>query len=163
MNYQLAPPSGLLSDFVKHYWTIEKNFESGEEFIQRIVPSGLTELMFHLGDKPETSNENLTIEENTVICCQLNTYYDIKVSGKLSLFSILFKPQGISMFFDLPISEFKNANVPLRFILKGIVNDLESKLFDEPTFFGRIQIVEKFLLESLNKVRKKHHFNRIND
>jgi hypothetical protein len=39
-----------------------------------------------------------SINEKTVVSVHLSDFYEIKVSGKLSLFSVSFKPHGLSMF-----------------------------------------------------------------
>ena len=163
MEYYISKPSLILSKFVKHYWTIENCIPNGKEHIQRIVPNGLSELIFYLGDKPVSTDRNISINDNTLITGQLSGYYDIKVTGKLSLFSIIFHPYGLSMFFDIPLSELLNQNVPLKYILKDVVNELETKLFEAKSFAERIIIAECFLLERLQKSKKKYHFNRIKD
>ena len=134
---------------------------AGKEHIQRIVPSGLTDLIFYLKDKPESSKINNPIIENTLISGQTNEYYDLTVRGDLSLFSIIFQPHGLSMFFDIPSNELLNQNVPLRYILKDVVNELEEKLYNAKSFSERILISEQFLLQLFRKSKKKYNFNRI--
>lgn len=161
MTYCISKPSILLSKFVKHYWTIESCIPRNNEHIQRIVPNGLSELMFYFGDKPESTDKKISIDQNTLIKGQLNGYYDIKVTGELSLFSIVFQPYGASMFFNIPLSELLNQNVPLQFVLKEVVNELEGRLFDADSFAEKTRIAERFLLERLQKSEKRNHFFRI--
>jgi AraC-like DNA-binding protein len=163
MTFCISKPSILLSKFVKHYWTIESCIPKNNEHIQRIVPNGLSELMFYFGDKPESTDKNISIDHNTLIKGQLNGYYDIKITGELSLFSIVFQPYGASMFFNIPLSELLNQNVPLRFILKDVVNELEGRLFDSNSFDEKIRIVEHFLLQRLQKNEMRNHFHRITE
>ncbi len=161
MGYSIARPSPLLSRFVKHYWTLENCIPGGQQHIQRIVPNGLIELIFYLGDRPETKDTQRSITANAIITGHLSNYYDLRVTGHLSLFSILFKPQGLSMFFDIPVNELNNQNVPLRFIFKTDADELESELFDEQTFTGRIKIVEHFLFRLLKKNGDIYNYDRI--
>ena len=91
MKYFTARPTGILSNFIKQYWSIENCNPGIEGHINRIIPNGLFELIFYLGDKPVSLDENRSIVTNSVITGQLAGYYDIKVSGKLSIFSIQFK------------------------------------------------------------------------
>lgn len=56
-----------------------------------------------------------------------------------------------------------NQNVPLKFILKDGVNELETKLSEAQSFAKRIMIIEQFLFERLQKCKQKYHFNRIKD
>lgn len=161
MEYCIAMPSLLLSRFVKHYWTLENCLPGGQQHIQRIVPNGMTELMFYLSDRPVTDDAARSINENTVITGQLGSFYDIRVSGKLSLFSIIFKPQGLSMFFDIPVNELYNQNVPLKFIFKYDTDELETRLFEATTFTARIKIVERYLLKLLQKKGETYNYDRI--
>lgn len=161
MNYCIARPSLLLSKFVKHYWTIENCMPVGQEHIQRIVPNGLSELIFYLGDKPVSKDKNKSINENSVISGQLSEFYDIQISGKLSLFSILFQPQGLSMFLDIPLNELHNQNIPLKFILKNNTNKLENRLFETNSFAERIRIVEQYLFKLFHKRGHAYNYDRI--
>jgi hypothetical protein len=163
MSYCISNPSTVLSKFVKQYWSIEDCLTSSKEHVQRIVPNGLIELMFYLGDLPKSIDENKNFSENSLVTGQLNEYYDIKVTGNLSMFSITFQPYGLSVFFDIPVNEFCNQNVPLKYILKEAVSELEVKLYNSKSFTERVVIVEKFLLQRLKEAKKKYHFERINN
>ena len=163
MEFCISNPSPALSGFVKHYWAIENCLSAGEEHVQRIVPSGMAELIFYLGDRPVSTDRNREFSENTVLSGQNNTYYDLKITGRLSLFSILFRPHGLSVFFDIPIAELFNQNVPLRYLLKDRVGDLEEKLAETPSFEGKKLIVEEFLTERITKSRPDYHLRRIKE
>jgi AraC-like DNA-binding protein len=163
MEYRISNPSPALSGFVKHYWAIENCLPPGKEHVQRIVPSGMAELTFYLGDRPVSADRERSPGENTILSGQNNTYYDLKVTGRLSMFSILFQPHGLSVFFGIPVSGLLNRNVPLRFLLKDRVGELEEKLAETPTFDEKKSIVESFLAERIIKSGPDHHFRRIGD
>ncbi len=133
----------------------------GEVHTQRIVPNGLIELIFYLDKKPVSTDNSKPITETSTLTGHLREYYDIKVSGKLSLFSIIFKPYGLSAFLNIPCNEFYNQNVPLRFILKSSVEPLEDKLYEANSFSQRVSVVESFLLEILKKRSTDYHLKRI--
>ena len=104
MAYQLSKPSEILAPYIRHYWTLEHCLTEGAEHVQRIVPNGLFELSFYLGDLPQPTNANRSFPGNSLVTGQLKDYYDIKVIRRLSLFSVIFQPHGLSMFFDIPMS-----------------------------------------------------------
>jgi len=153
MTYLIAKPSEFLGKFVQHYWTIESCIPDQQEYIQRIVPSGLSEIIFYFGNKPYSTNQQKNISDNFILSGQLKDYYDIKVTGNLSLFSILFKPQGLSMFTNIPSNEFYNQNIPLQFVFPKETNRLEDGLFAANSFSERVLIVEKFLFRQLLKTQ----------
>ena len=117
--------------------------------------------MFYLGDKPKVLEENKQLSESSFLSGQQKRYYDIVVSGKLSLFSISFEPFGARMFFDIPLNEFFDQNVPLKYFLKDDTASLEDELYYSETFEEKISVVEKFLLNQLRNQAKKYELNRI--
>jgi len=161
VSFQTARPSPLLSGFVKQYWAIEDCLPSGDRHIQRIVPNGLTELTFYFGNKPGTLDEKRHPSDHALLSGHLRNYYDIVVTGKLSMFSVSFQPFGACRFFHIPASEFYNVTVPLNLLLKNQEAELESRLNDTESFNGRIQVMETFLLSRLKTGRKDWETNRI--
>lgn len=161
MSIQIANASLSLSSYVRQYWEIENQVAEGEEYKQRIIPCGLTELMFYFGDRPAASDSNKNIQDRSLLSGHQQEYYDLTISRTLSLFSIVFHPHGLMMFFDIPLSELFNQNVSLKHLISDSVEELESKLFEASNFFERISIAEEFLLHRLEKSNKLFHFNRI--
>lgn len=140
---------------------MENCMPEGQEHIQRIVPSGLPELVFYFDDKPEVNKPNHSFNESTVIGGQLNTYYDLKVSGNISLFSIIFQPHGLSAFLDIPVQELYNQNVPLRFISKDEIHKIETRLFEANSFKERILMIESYFTRQLEKNDLNYNYHRI--
>lgn len=128
---------------------------------QRIVPNGLMELMFYLGERPTSMDASKNLTENTIVSGQQKGFYDIAVSGKLSLFSISFLPYGAKMFFGIPSNDFFDCNIPLRYLLKDGVERLEDNLFEADTFEAKICIVEAFLVALLKRNAKEYELGRI--
>jgi len=163
MSFSTAIPSPTLAPFVKQYWGIENCISAGNEYLQRIVPSGLIELSFYLGDRPKALDSKRNILENTVVTGQLKGYYELEITGSLSLFSISFQPQGAMMFFGIPLSEFYNQNVSLKDLLKAQISDLESKLYEAGSFNQKVVLTEEFLSSQLKENYKKFEQARINN
>ncbi len=161
MNFFLAHPSNLLSPFVKSYWGLENHMPAGETHQQRIIPSGLTELTFYLGDLPQSLDEKKQFPDPAMLTGQQKSHYDIKVQGRVSLFSITFKPLGLMLFFNLPSQEFFDQAVPLHFLLKNETHELEDRLSDADSFLARKKVIEKFLLKRLSHSGEKHEHRRI--
>ena len=161
MGYRTSKPSLFLSQYIKQYWAIEDCVANGSKHIQRVVPNGLIELMFYFGDKPKSLDTNKYISENSILSGQQKNYYDIIVSGKLSLFSISFQPYGAKLFFNIPSNVFFNQNVPLKYIIKDKVVELEYRLYESETFEEKIIVVEKYLINQLRNRTKEYEINRI--
>ncbi len=162
MKYYLSKPAFHLSPYVKHFWAMDNCLPEGKEHIQRIIPNGLPEIIFYFDKSPVTFDADYSMNENTLITGQLNNYYDLKISGKISLFSILFHPIGLHTFLDIPVNEIFNQKVPLKFFLKNEVDELENKLYESGSFQERIKLTEEFLTKLLRKREISSNFERIN-
>ena len=55
MSFQLLKPSSDLAPYIRMYWTMESSLEPGRNHVQRIVPSGFSEIIFYQNDVPESS------------------------------------------------------------------------------------------------------------
>ncbi len=62
---------------------------------------------------------------------------------------IVFKPHGVKSFFNLPISELLNENLPLQDLIGNEAHELEDKLFNSKNNNQRIIYLENFLLKRL--------------
>lgn len=161
MNYNILKPSAFLSQYVKHYWSMENCTPMGETYSHRIVPSGLFELIFYLNDKPQTEDPRKSMSDSLLVTGQLTDFYDLMISGKLSLFSINFQPHGLAMFLDLPLKELFDQTVPLRHLIKDTVNKLEDDLSGTDSHQQRKLIAEEFLISRIRANERKYNYDRI--
>lgn len=156
----ITKPADSLKPYVKFYWGIENN-SCAADYDIRIVPTGLIEVDFYLGTKPEIIQSDKYLTDNIVVVGQQQQYYDIHVHEKLLMFSVVFQPAGAMMFFDVPIKEFYNENVPLRYFLKAPVNELEELLFKANSFDERVALMDNFLMNLLEKNNKDLEYSRV--
>ena len=74
MNYHIAQPSEKLKLYIKQYWALDNILKQGEQYTQRIIPSGLPELILYLDHKPEAFTNNRLLEDNFFRNAQQNDY-----------------------------------------------------------------------------------------
>ena len=151
MSFQIIQPSPHLAPYIRMYWSMECSLEPGHKHFQRIVPNGLTEITFYQNNIPESSGKEGYLKSQTQISGQKICHFDLIVSGKTKLFSILFNPQGISSFFKIPASELYNQTIPLRFLLGAQLDKIEDDLFEAKSILEQVSIVETLLLNLLKK------------
>jgi len=163
VSFHFAKPSWPLSLFVKQYWALENCQPAGEEHIQRIVPSGLTELTFYFDGRPKSLDAQKDLEDNTILCGHLKGFYDISVTGNLSMFSVSFTPFGLRMFLGMPACEFYDSNVPFRYVVSELSDRLEDTLFEAPTFEEKVAITERFLKGLLSVQTDTYEIKRISN
>lgn len=162
MYSRILKPSSFLAPYIKMYWTFENVLNPGEKCIQRIIPNGLPEIIFYLEDIPEILTEKRHLKSHSMISGQKNDYYDLVISGKTKLFSIIFEPFGLPVFFDMPVSEIFNRSVPLRFIVGPRLDELEDLLYKTKHPEEQQMIVEKFLFQQLIK-KQNYQLGRISE
>jgi AraC-like DNA-binding protein len=158
---QIASPDPILAPYTRCFWGMEQQVPRGGDYVHRIVPSGMSELMFYLGDLPLSLDKRKSITGHSLLSGQQKEYYDIQISGTLSLFSIIFQPHGLMVFFDLPLDEIFNRNVPLSYVLKDVVSELEDSLHQAADFRARQKVAETFLRKRLKDSKRKYEYERI--
>ncbi len=157
-----AKPSKALSPYIKRYWAIENVLDKGEVCVQRIIPTGLTELMLYFTPRPKILTDNKDLSDNAALYGHQNSFYDMELTGNLSVFSIVFEPQGLMQFFNFPLTEICNRNISLKDISGQAGQDLEEKMSEASTFPQRVTIVEAYLFDLLKNNFDDFEFRRIN-
>jgi AraC-like DNA-binding protein len=162
MPVYFAQPSNALAPYIKRYWAIENTLDKGEVCIQRIVPTGLTELLLYFTPRPKILNGAKYVSDNAALYGHHNDFYDLELTDQLSVFSIVFQPQGLMQFYKFPLHEICNRNVPLKYINGQAGRDLEEKMSETPAFHQRVSLVEAYLLNLLKTNFSGFEFRRIN-
>jgi len=149
--FDLIKPTEILKNYIKNYCIVEINELFEFLPVERVYPNGNVTLVFHYGSPSKFKKRNSIeyIESNLVICGQQSSYYDLSLSGRTSMILIVFKPHGVKSFFNLPISELLNENLPLQDLIENEAPELEDKLFNSKNNNQRIIYLEKFLLKRL--------------
>jgi AraC-like DNA-binding protein len=145
-------PTGLLSKYIKNYFIVET--DKSEDYLpnERVYPCGYATLVFHYGPPSifQKRGSSKYIEPNLVICGQQTSYYDLSLSGKTGMILIVFRPHGVKSFFNFPITELLNENLPLHDLINNVTIELEDKLFNAPDNKQRIAHLEDFLIKRLS-------------
>ncbi len=129
MSYQITKPFPILSPYARHYWTLSGS-SSGKPHLQRIVPSGLNEVIFYFNDLPYCDDPDFRVSETSMVSGHLNRYYDLEVRGNPGLFSVVFEPQRLFRILGIRAHELFNRNIPLKFVLGKEVEVIESMLYE---------------------------------
>jgi len=162
MSIEIAKPSKPLQAYIKQYWCINSVLLKGEKHIQRIIPSGLTELTLYIGSAPRILGDKKDFEDNFILSGHQKEFYDLQIENQLSVFSIVFQPQGLMAFFNFPLTEIYNQNIPLKYLNKRLEQKILPLLTDEQSFEKRIKVVENCFLNLLKEEHNRFDFKRIN-
>jgi AraC-like DNA-binding protein len=150
MNYQTFVPAADLSTFIKCYWTLESPAEANPG-IQRIVPDGCMEMIFHYGDlyKQYREDGSFLIQPRCFVFGQITQPLDIEPTGDTGIFAVRFFPDGFTPFATLPLQQMENKAVSLQVLFGNDGVAIENDLLSAATSEARIGIIEKFLLQRL--------------
>jgi len=151
MNFMTSAPSASLSGIVKQYWAMEACHDSSEGHVQRIIPTGLSDLIFYKSSTPKCSDSKRDYIGNIVVSGQQSSYYDLLICGELSLFAIILTPAGFTRLTGIPASELRDNSVPLNYLLPEISSKLEDLLFEADTFEEMVKVAESIFLSVLQK------------
>ena len=162
MSVHFASPSKVLAQYIKRYWAIENSLDKGEKCVQRITPTGLSELLMYFTPSPKILTCNKNISDNVALYGHQNDFYDMELTGDLSVFSIVFQPQGLMRFFKFPLYEICNQNIPLKHLIGQAGRNLEEKMYEATTFHQRVNIVETYLWNLLKSDYADYEFRRMN-
>jgi len=161
MSISVARPSPHLSGYVKQFYAVETSSDTSGTYTHRIVPTGLTEIMFFSGSLPKASDERKNISERSILSGQQKGFYDLIIPGKVSLFSIVFEPHGLMRFFDFSPADLYDRNTPLSLLNKKACSEIEEKLNEAVSFTDKVMVAEKFLNNRFQINKERYAFKRI--
>ena len=153
MNYQTFQPNSDLESIISCYWTLEVPAEADSQR-QRIIPDGTIEMAFILGDdiKRYTSENDFTIQPRAMVLGQTIEPFYIEPTGYVNTFAIRFYPYGFANFVAEPLKNLANKETPIELLFgEETAKELEQKIIKAADSNERIEIIEKFLLDKLNK------------
>jgi hypothetical protein len=152
MDYQTFEPHLDLKALINCYWTLEiPKMEETER--QRIVPDGMIEMAFILGDdiKRYTGEESFILQPRSMVLGQTIEPFYIEPTGYVNTFAIRFYPYGFANFVTVPIRSLANKETQLEDLF-GIetARALEKQIVEAKETVQRIEIVERFFLDKLS-------------
>jgi AraC-like DNA-binding protein len=151
MRFQIIKPTGILAQFIKYYWVMEKGFLE-DDVCERVIPTGNIDLMFHYKNsfKVKCSYNNTYNQAYTFISGISNSYADVITNGETGLICVTFHPFGACNFLNFPLLEIENQNISLDCIFGNESKEIYEQLCVAQFLQERIAIIEKFLLSKLS-------------
>jgi AraC-like DNA-binding protein len=149
MNFGIYRPSAELRPFVKYYWTLDSHMDSQGD-CQSVLPTGCIQIIINSGKNFHSKNSDgdKTLS-NSYICGQHLDSYELLPTGDIKLFAVVFRPHGARLFFSQPIDEFFSESLPLEFLDKQLIRDLEEKYHRTTNPQDFIPEIENYLTKKL--------------
>ncbi|WP_317195162.1 helix-turn-helix domain-containing protein [Carboxylicivirga sediminis] len=161
MNFKIIHPSRQLAGIVKHYWLMEFSYEAKTVHNQRIVPTGLPELTFILGNKITSQSVSGYFNSHTLISGQQNSFYDIQASGKLKLLAVTLFPSGFAQICKHPASELFNQTICARQIWGQSISEVCEQLYESNNLQQQILLIEHFLIKQMAEQKPCYKTERV--
>lgn len=141
----------MLQPLVECYWIVEGT----DRAVQKIIPDGCTELVFHFGSPYKISRDGVTgqVQPGSIAAGQLDRPIYLSPTGKSGVLGIKFQPAGIWKMFGCDMHLLTNETFDLADVLGKDVNSLACQIREVPGNDERIRAVETFLLKRITQVR----------
>ena len=149
MDFKIVKPHRLLHKFIRYYWILE----GSETFLQKIIPDGFPEMIFHYGDHYFFNNGSGNKKQAfTVAAGQLTRPVFIQASGRSGVVGVKFFPAGMWSLFRFNVSLITNGecSMPDLGIDTTSVTDAFEKAKNNEE---RIQALENFFLRRLGSMK----------
>lgn len=144
MEISVHPPSPLLAPYVKHYWFLEGSHPGLEE---RILPTGMMELVIHYGDPFLTKYGQVFLPQAPMAVSGLSSRWStVQTSGETRMAAATFRPLGAGAFFSFSMDELTNQTYSMESLgIRGSQRWRE-KLVEARNSRERASILDEFLL-----------------
>lgn len=150
MRFIEIKPSKKLQQFIECFWWMELDCGNGQDdFSERILPDGSSEIIFHLGDKVSRISEQKSFrrEPNCFFIGQNTSHYNIAAQGLVKMLGIKFYPHTASFLLREDAAQFNDSIVDLSDIWGDSVKSVYERLGAATNLDARIALVENFLGE----------------
>lgn len=156
MRSRELTPCEPLRPYVRLFWLLELDEPASFGAPQRISPDGLLELVFHYRTPFACSYDGGAFERQprSVAVSQTRRFLEIRPEGASGFVSVRFHPWGAHHFFDLPVSEIADRQVPAELLWGRAALELEERLAEAGSDRARIALVEQFLIAQLHRHHK---------
>ncbi|XDD51779.1 DUF6597 domain-containing transcriptional factor [Leptospira sp. WS92.C1] len=160
MEYSEISPPGPLKNDVKCIWVLEGqvDWEISELEVEKVLPDGCSELIFHTGDlfQRSTSGSEFEIQPRSFYYGQLKRFLLLKPTGKIDIIAVRFFPWGFRSIFPIPSGEFTELCTSIDLIWNQMGKELEEKIQIAKTKEERVEIIFNFLISNLIRNKRKN-------
>jgi AraC-like DNA-binding protein len=147
MNYSRFVPNSLLHDIVECYWIVDGTDRS----VQKIIPDGCSELIFHFGDPYKISSEQKpeALQSFSIAAGQIDQPIFLKPTGRSGVLGVKFKPLGMWKMLGCDMQLLRNQTYHLGDVMEISIEHIVEQIQNSATHEQRINTVETFLIRRL--------------
>ncbi len=113
MQYQQQAPTDDLLDWVESFWMVDSEGDT-EIIIDKIVPDGYPEMIFHYGDAYEINiTGHWERQALNLLAGQISQFFHLRNSGRIGMFAIKFKPWAPFALFGAEMDKLIDRVIPI--------------------------------------------------
>jgi len=159
MFYEEILPSPLLRPYVKCYWNLE--YTNHEDKIERVVPDGRMELIFHYGDPFRHVNEKDKTQSRSVLSGQITEAVLLRPDQQVGILAVRFLPPGFTAIFGENASAITGQITEFSSLAGKIAQEVEEQILEAKALIDRVRILEKMLIQFCTKSRVLDRVTRL--
>ena len=150
MHYREIHPSGLLSPYVRLFWSLEYDQTPGMAVAEKILPDGCPEIIFNMCDRFVRHDQAGTdIQPATLFAGQITRSVTVRPTGAVRLFGVRFQPSGAAAILRRPMFELTGQIVDLEHVLGRDSFAVAGRIHQASSLDERVAVFERFLVERL--------------
>jgi len=113
MNFQKIIPTDGLRHIINCYWFVDSG-DDCEILVQKIIPDGFPELIFHYGDPYEINLSGIWERQSQyLVAGQIKKYFFLRNTGRSGIVGIKLMPAALSDVFGISMDQLTSRVVPL--------------------------------------------------
>lgn len=155
IRYSMHKPEGVLSEYVRFFWSLDAQVEATDSFVHRALPDNCVELIFYCRGKLAISSSQGE-EGNTFasgVFGQAQKYRQFKTNSNFHLFGVYLYPYSFKMLFNLPAHHLRNEKIDTETLWGINGRMLEEQIMLADTDDQRVNLTSDFLLKRIKMIR----------
>ena len=161
MSFERILPTKELSSYIECFWIVD-DLDS-RATIQKIVPDGFPEMIFHFGDPYLIKLSSRWMKQSSsLLAGQITKHFFLKNTGPSKILGIKFRPAAIGLLFDIDMHSLTNRVVSFRALQLNHLNEIEKLINKAHSHKERIHSITEYLSTNLHVADDRSINNAVN-
>lgn len=144
MVFSRIDPHEELMDLIEWFWIVE-NSDPAEQ-LQKIIPDGFPEMIFHFGDPYRIQLKSpWSPQSKSLFAGQITSHFFLQNTGKASILGVKWKPAAMMQLFHIPMRPLTDRVVPLEHVLPKFNTVVTQHFAQASNHTQRIQWFQDYL------------------
>lgn len=148
---RIVAPAPALEPFLRYYVSRDARLPDSV-FVHPVHARAAPLLNFEFGDQDgvlyvrSSGGPGIVSPRSVLVGMQTHKTGELRITGTVDSFAVLFQPDGLNLLFALPAEEFTNRSFDAETVLGPTIARLHQQLADCSSFKERISVANRFFL-----------------